>query len=140
MIGALRLKWIHSKRKEFAPHEEKKKFLLEQTPLQMGLVIQEGKEKVSKDDCFVRKITKSSMCGHLLKFNPTALRMAKTQLSFGHSECSRVKQSFTICQMQKLWDSTITLNFPLKQRISVRITSERHTSLAYQTVILQLLA
>ena len=37
-----------------------------------------------------------SMCNHkrefcAITFNPIALRMAKTPLSFGHSECSRVK-------------------------------------------------
>ena len=40
--------------------------------------------------CF--QITHTLRCFKQLEFNPNALRMAKTQWSFGHSECNRVKK------------------------------------------------
>ena len=49
-------------------------------------------------ECLVNtvQLTGPNICMLLNGFNPIALRMAKTQWSFGHSECSRVNKAFLI--------------------------------------------
>ena len=39
------------------------------------------------------QLLKQSKLKHIFAFNPTALRMAKTPLSFGCSECNRIKKN-----------------------------------------------
>ena len=63
-------------------------------------VIFEGRKPLF--DCFQYCIAKICIVGsHLI--NPTALRMAKTLWSFGHSECNRVKGTAFFDVFEKLF-------------------------------------
>ena len=46
-----------------------------------------------------RLLNDCQIFGYFLSLNPIALRSAETPLSFGRSECNRVKGRFVLCQI-----------------------------------------